>query len=119
MANNGLTKSYTAEAAISANRFVKPGAADYGLLMSAAATDKIIGITTEIDTLITERVDVIHAGIADLKLGGTVVRGDLLTSDATGQGIATVTIGNRYGAIAIISGVSGDIIPVIAQFGTV
>lgn len=115
MANNGLTKSYTAEGAISANRFVKVGAADYGVLAAAAATDKIIGISTEIDASTGERTDVVHEGIADLKLGGTVARGDLLTSDASGQGVTAAPAAgsnNRVGAMALVSGVVGDIIPV-------
>lgn len=115
MANNGLTKSYTAEGAISANRFVKVGAADYGVLAAAAATDKIIGISTEIDASSGERTDVVHEGIADLKLGGTVARGDLLTSDASGQGVTAAPAAgsnNRIGAMALVSGVVGDIIPV-------
>jgi Uncharacterized conserved protein (DUF2190) len=115
MANNGLTKSYTAEGAISANRFVKVGAADYGVLAAAAATDKIIGVSTEVDAAIGERADVVHDGIADLKLGGAVARGDLLTSDATGRGVVAAPAAgtnNRIGAMAIISGVADDIIPV-------
>lgn len=121
MANIGLTKSYTAEGAISANRFVKVGAADYGVLQAAAVADKIIGISTEIDAASGERTDVVHEGIADLKLGGTVARGDLLTSDATGQGVVAAPAAgtnNRIGAMAIISGVSGDIIPVKVIQGT-
>lgn len=121
MANNGLTKSYTAEGAISANRFVKVGAADYGVLQAAAVADKIIGISTEIDAATGERTDVVHEGIADLKLGGTVARGDLLTSDATGQGVVAAPAAgtnNRIGAMALISGVIGDIIPVKVIQGT-
>lgn len=115
MSNNGLTKSFVAEGAIAPYRFAKVGAADYGVLQGAAATDKIIGITTEVDASTGERTDVVLEGIADLKLGGTVARGDLLTSDATGQGVAAApaTGANaRIGAMAIISGVIGDIIPV-------
>src|SRR5687767_178384 len=115
MANNGLTKSYTAEAAISANRIVKVGAADYGVLQAAGVGDKSIGDTTEIDAAINERVDVIHNGIADLKIGGAVARGDLLTSDANGQGVAAAPAAgtnNRIIGVALISGVNGDIIPV-------
>lgn len=121
MANNGLTKNYLAEGAISANRFVKVGAADYGVLVAAAVGDKIIGITTEIDAASGERVDVVHEGIADLKLGGTVARGDLLTSDASGQGVTAAPAAgtnNRIGGMALISGVSGDIIPVKVMQGT-
>ena len=121
MANIGLTKSYLAEAAISAARIVKVGAADYGVLVAAAVSDKIIGISTEIDAASGERIDVVHEGIADLKLGGTVARGDLLTSDASGQGVTAAPAAgtnNRIVGMALISGVSGDIIPVKLQLGT-
>lgn len=121
MATNGLTKSYLAEAAISANRIVKVGAADYGALTAAAVSDKLIGITTEIDAASGERVDVVLEGIADLKLGGTVARGDLLTSDASGQGVTAAPAAgtnNRIVGMALISGVSGDIIPVKVQLGS-
>lgn len=116
MANNGLTKSYLAEAAISAARIVKVGAADYGVLTAAAVSDKIIGISTEIDAASGERIDVIHEGIADLKLGGTVARGDFLTTDASGQGVTAAPAAGTNNQIvgkALVSGVSGDIIPVL------
>jgi hypothetical protein len=87
MANNGLTKSYLAEGAITANTIVKVGAADYGVLAAAAVGDKSIGVSTDVAAASGERCDVMHAGIADLKLGGTVARGDLLTSDASGFGV--------------------------------
>jgi uncharacterized protein DUF2190 len=118
MANNGLTKSYTAEGAISANRIVKVGAADWGVLQAAAVGDKSIGVSTEIDAASGERVDVVHEGIADLKLGGTVARGDLLTSDASGQGVTAAPAGgtnNRIVGMALVSGVSGDVIPVLVN----
>ena len=47
-----------------------------------------------------------------LKLGGTVTRGDQLTSDGSGQGITTTTTADWVGAIALDSGVANDIIPV-------
>lgn len=118
MANNTLTKSYLAEATIAAFVFVKPGAADYGALAAAAVSDKIFGVTTEIAAASGDRVDVVHEGIVDLKLGGTVARGDLLTSDASGQGVTAAPAAgtnNRIGAIALISGVSGDIIPALIR----
>ncbi len=118
MAKNGLTKTYVAEAAISAFRIVKPGAADYGVLQAAgaAATEFCFGVTTDVDAASGERVDVVHEGIADVKLGGTVVRGGPITSDATGQGVAAAPsagTNNRIIGYALISGVSGDIIPVL------
>lgn len=121
MANNGLTKSYTAEGAISANRIVKVGANDWGVLQGAAATDSLIGISTEIDAASGERIDVVHEGIADLKLGGTVPRGSLVTSDASGQGVAPAPAAgtnNRVIGVALVSGVSGDVIPVMISLGS-
>lgn len=121
MANNGLTKSYTAEGAISAQRIAKVGANDWGALQGAAVSDKLIGITTEVDAASGDRVDVIHEGIADLKLGGTVARGDLITSDASGQGVTAAPsagTNNRIVGMAIVSGVSGDVIPVLLSIGS-
>jgi hypothetical protein len=54
--------------------------------------------------------------IAELLLGGTVSNmGVLLTSDGSGQGVATAPANGTttyYGAIALQAGVSGDYIPV-------
>jgi hypothetical protein len=123
MANRDCVKTYTAEATLGPCLFVKPGAADYGALPGAGATDKIFGISVpNVSAASGDPVDVIHEGIADLKLGGTVTRGDLLVSDASGQGVtAAPTAGNnaRYGAVALVSGVSGDIIPVKVTLGSV
>lgn len=47
-----------------------------------------------------------------LVLGGTVTRGDYLKSDADGAGVTASSDQEKYGAIAMESGVSGDIIPV-------
>lgn len=121
MANIGLTKAYAAGAAIGAYRIVKFGANDYEVIQGAAAADALIGVTTEIDAATGERVDVVHAGIADVKLGGTVTRGGLVTSDATGQGVAAApAAGTNNGVIgrALVSGVSGDIIPVLVVPGS-
>lgn len=120
--NNGLTKSYLAEGAISANRIVKVGAADYGVLQAAAAavTEFLIGVSTEVDTVSGERIDVVHEGIAEVKLGGTVARGGPVTSDATGQGVAPAPAGgtnNRIIGFALISGVIGDVVPVLLAPG--
>ena len=121
MANNGLTKAYSAEGTINPFRIVKVGAADYGVLQAAAVADKLIGISTEVDAASGERVDVVHDGIADLKLGGTVARGDLLTSDASGQGVTAAPsagTNNRVIGVALISGVIGDLIPCLVNPGS-
>lgn len=47
-----------------------------------------------------------------LLLGGTVVQGDHLKSDADGAGVVTTSAQDEIGAIASFSGVSGQIVPV-------
>jgi hypothetical protein len=121
MANNGLTKNYNAAGTIAPYTIVKPGSNDYDVVAAAAATDKIIGVTTEVGAVSGEPCDVIHDGIADVKLGGTVTRGDLITSDANGNGVtaAPATGANaRIVGIALVSGVAGDVIPVDIELGS-
>jgi len=122
MANPSLIKSYTAEGAISPCRIVKFGAADYGVLQASAAADKTMGITRPgITVAATESVEVIHQGIADLEYGAAVTRGDLLMSDANGKGIPAAAAGAanvRVIGTAIVSGVAGDICPVLVNPGT-
>lgn len=116
MPNYGLSKSYLAEAAISAFTIVRAGAADYGVVAASAVSDRIVGVTTEIDAALGERVDVVHEGIADLKIGGNVARGDFLTTNASGQGVTAAPAAGTNNQIigkALISGVSGDVIPVL------
>ncbi len=117
MANRGLVKSYTAGGAISPNRIVKFGAADYTVLQGAAATDSLVGVTVPLLTVAQgETVDVIHDGIADVEYGGNVTRGDLLTSDANGKAVTAAPVAGANARIigtALVSGVAGDICPVL------
>lgn len=122
MSNRDIIKSYSAEGTISPCRIVKCGANDYGVAQAAASADKVIGVSTPLVSVLSgDSVEVMHDGIADVQLGGTVTRGDLLISDAAGQGItATGTAGSNYRivGIALVSGVSGDIIPVLLTPGS-
>lgn len=123
MANNlVISKSFNAGGAIAANSIVKIGANDYDVLQGAAATDFLIGISTETSSIPAERTDVIMIGVGDLKINATVVRGALLTSDASGLGVTAAPgagINNRIIGTALISGVAGDIIPVLIAPGPV
>lgn len=85
-----MIKNYKAEAAIEAFRIVKFGAADGQVVKGAANTDPLIGVSTDIDAAINERVDVIHDGTAHVRLGGAVTRGDMLMSDAAGKAVVAV-----------------------------
>lgn len=112
-----LSKSFDAGAAISPYRIVKPGAADSAVLQGAAATDALVGVCMEVGPASGERVDIIVSGVAEVQLGGTVARGDWITSNGTGQGIATTTAANQVIGRALASGVANDIIPVLIAPG--
>jgi hypothetical protein len=117
MRSGANTLAGIAEAAIAAYRFVKPGTTDLSVVQATAATSLLLGISNQVGAAITTTADYIIQGEAELELGGTVVRGGRLTSDASGKGVATVTAGDILGAIATVSGVAGDIIPVIVIYG--
>lgn len=112
MSNIGVAKNFKAEGAIAAFTIVKHGASDGGVVAGAAATDSLIGVTTDIAAATTERCDVILDGVADTLYGGAVTRGDLVTSDATGRAIKAVPaagVNNRVIGVALVSGVAGDV----------
>lgn len=119
MRNEGLQKTLIAGAAVNPNRIVKFGAADNQAIQAAAATDKMFGVSDNLGAASGETFDVIVDGIALVKYGGNVAVGDLLTSDANGQAIATTTASNRMIGVAMDSGVSGDIGSVLLSPGSV
>lgn len=105
-----LTKSLIATTAILARRFVNFGAADGTGVPAADATKFIYGVSSELDTDVGEHCSVHSVGnIADIVYGGTVTRGDPLTSDAQGRAIKATTTGQFIGGFAEVSGVAGDI----------
>jgi hypothetical protein len=93
-------------------RFVKVDTAvDDQVVGTTAATDEIVGVLQN-DPTSGQAAAIRTVGISKLLLGGTVTRGDRLTSDATGRGI--LAAGSQVvGAIALHSGVVGDIIPAL------
>jgi hypothetical protein len=119
---NSATRNYDAAADVAANRFCKPGGNDGTTAPAAASTDSIFGVSTNIDVAAGEPCDVQHTGIADLKLGGNVTRGQLLTSDSDGRGVAAAPaagVNARVGAMALESGVENDVVPVLLGMGEV
>jgi len=108
-----LTKELLSDAAVTvANVWGKLGSDDDHCAVCSAATDKLIGIIQQTATAAEQTMRLVLVGIADLKLGDSVTRGDRLTSDASGYGV-TATAGQNSGGWACASGVSGDIIPVL------
>ncbi len=127
MNNPGLIKKFKAGATIAKNRIVKFGADDNHVIQGAAVSDSLIGVVDfpgplSDTVLVEEGVDVVLNGVAEIKLGGTVVRGGPLTSDATGQGVAAAPgagVNNRIVGFAMASGVTGDIIGVLLNPSTI
>lgn len=120
--NPTLTKTYIAEAAVTKRRIVKPGTADGNVLLGAAVGDALMGVSADIDAAITEPVDVHHAGIAEVEYGGTIARGDPVTSDGTGRALASAPgagVNNNIIGRAIVSGVIGDIGKVLIAPGRI
>lgn len=121
MRNDGLIKTFYADAAIAANTIVKAGSADNKCAQSTAVADKIIGVSDLAAGAAGDRVDVIMSGIAQIKYGGTIARGDLLTVNASGQAVTAAPAAgtnNRIIGVAMESGVSGDLGSVMVQLGT-
>ena len=77
---------YNAEGAINAYSIVKPGASG-GVLQAGAATDKLLGVTTEIAAASGDNCDVQVEGVVLVKAGGAIAAGDPLTSDASGNAV--------------------------------
>jgi hypothetical protein len=112
MANPGLIKSFTSEAAIAAYRIVKFGTSDGAVLQAAAVGDSLIGVTGQVAGDAGKRVDVILSDTAEVEYGGNVTRGDWLTSDASGRAVSAAPaagVNNNVIGRAMVSGVLGDI----------
>lgn len=113
-----MIRAYLAGAAVNPYRFVVQSA-DNTVIQASAVTSVIIGVSGDIAVASGLMVDVSTLELTKIELGGTVTRGDMLTSDADGKGIelsSTILSAQsaRCGAIALQSGVSGDIIDVCA-----
>lgn len=122
MQNPGLIKNYSAEGAIPAYRIVKFGAADGGVLVSAAAADKHVGVNGRLAAAVAgDRIDIARTGIAEVEYGGNVAAGDLLTSDASGRAIVATAAGAaniRIVGVAEVAGAVGDIGSMLVQPGS-
>ena len=108
MRNELFIKACYAGAAILPFHIVKHGAADGFAVTSAAAADASFGVADSLGAeAANDPVDIIRGGIAEVVYGGTVTRGDALTSNAQGEAVVAVA-GNRIIGFAEVSGVVGD-----------
>lgn len=112
MANPDLIKTYVAETAVAPYRIVKFGSTDGSVVQASVSTDSLMGINGMIQGDAGKRVDIIHDDIAEVESGGTITRGDWLTSDANGKAVtAAPAAGTNANVIgkAMVSAVAGDI----------
>jgi hypothetical protein len=108
--------------AITPNRIVKMGTADQAGVLAAAATDlRILGISVaNVTAASAETFDVCVKGEYELIAGGPITRGDPVTSDAAGAGVAAAPAGGTNNGIvgyALDSAVAGDIFTVQVKPG--
>lgn len=109
--NEGLTKTFTATAAILKNRIVKQASLTT-CTVAGAATDALIGVSGNVDCDSGAACDVIMEGIALVTYGGTVGLGDFLTATTAGKAIAAAVTAEATGRIigqALVAGADGDI----------
>jgi hypothetical protein len=112
ISNNALLVPRKNTAAVAVATFSKIGTADFEVT-TCGAGEQVTGIFYDTQSTAGRDVSVAVAGITRLTLGGTVTRGAKLKSDASGYGVTSSTDTEEYGAVALQSGVSGDIIEVL------
>lgn len=108
MRNELFLKACYASAALTPFTIVQHGATDGVAAPATAATQTLFGVVDSVGAAAAnDPVDIVRGGIAEVLYGGTVTRGDPLTSNASGRAIKAAT-GNRIIGFAEVSGVTGD-----------
>jgi hypothetical protein len=123
----GPSRTKVSTGNIAPSRFVKLSTTLDGKCTQAGAGEKIFGISQQgtrntpygsLDdgyaAIAGENLQIYGPGDdgAVLELGGTVAAGDRLKSDANGKGVTTVTNLDEVGAVAMVAGTSGQLVPV-------
>ncbi len=116
----GLEKKQLAGGVIAQYHILKIGADDNHLVESAAAGDQHVGVAQHAAAAAEDEIRVQMTNITNLKIGGTVTRGDPITSDAAGKGVKSAPAAgtnNPLVGIALASGVTDDLIPMLLTPG--
>ena len=119
-ATSGISKAANCTAAIAAAyTFCTPGADDNTFSVASASTQPIVGVFQATTVNPGDAVEVMVSGISNVVLGGTVTRGQEVTSNASGEAVAVASYPPGAGVvtagIALESGVAGDIIAVLLE----
>lgn len=120
---SGIEKSVKCTAAIAAEGIIaKPGADDDTFSAGAASTDLLVGVFQHATSAAGEEVRVMLTGVALVKAGGSITRGNPITADASGQGVAAAPAAGVNANVigpALASAVSGDMFPVLLSPGRI
>lgn len=125
MNNPVLTKNFLAGGTIAPFTIVKFGSDDNTVVAASAVADfqlGVVDIPAQGNASSGERVDVVVGGVAEVKYGGNVTRGALLTTDGSGYAVTAAPsagTNNRIIGVAMQSGVSGDVGSVLLSQGSV
>ena len=109
-----FVRSFVAGADLSAKqyRLVKLGTGTNEIVLASSATDRIIGVLQEKPKL-GQPGQVAILGTSKVVAGGTISKGDCITSDSNGRAIAATTAGDTVIGIALENAVSGDIFEIL------
>lgn len=110
---NPLTKSFTAAGTIGHRRLVMFNANDGEIAQATGPTVRIAGVADcPGGAKIGERIDIVLLGSAEVDVGGTILPGAYITSDADGKAVAAAPatgVNNFLGGRLLTNGASGDI----------
>ena len=113
MHNPGRIKNFTLESNVGQYRIGVFGSKDDTMVQASAVSDSLIGVCAQPGGATTgERADFVLTGIAEVEYGGTVTRGNDLTTDAQGRAVAAAPssgVVNKLIGKAMESGVLGTI----------
>ena len=122
MANPGLSKAFIADTDIAPYLILKAGSVDGNAALATASTDKLIGISENVQVAAGQCVDVILDDTANVTAGGTIAAGDWITSNGSSQAVtAAPATGVNAQVIgkALTSAVSGDVFPILIAPGQI
>lgn len=109
MRNELFIKCCYATAAILPFRIVMHGGADARATTANGLSAAMFGVSDSLGASgADDPCDVIRLGIAEVIYGGTVTRGDPLTSDSQGRAVVATQADSRIIGFAEVSGVVGD-----------
>ncbi|UUE71099.1 capsid cement protein [Pectobacterium aroidearum] len=83
----GLITGHKAESSVTRRRLIVRGDAEGSVTQATGGTTLIIGVSTAVDGVIGDTVDLIRSGLAPVTYGADVTADEPLTSDAEGRAI--------------------------------